>query len=224
MRAALRLSSFAIGLPMFLFALSAVAAPKAARQDSLLRFGGVLKKDRMAARAGEVKNMESIILHWNDSHYHADQPGDTPGWSLMPVRGSKMKMTQVRGQDYEHETSTDGHPVWKISNLGKTGIARLDGLIPVSGHVRVNNDGKYLSKNETAELFAKTNKYNLVVTRPDGKRETIDGVSSTGLVTGVALALKLQKGATQVQFYPQGSAGISGYGNGRTIELQYDGE
>jgi len=223
MRSSLRFSAFSIGLPILLFAISAVAAP-AATKDSRVRFGGVLKKERMATHQGQVRSMESIILTWSGSHYHAEQPGDTPGWSLKPSPSTKMQMTQVRGQDFEHETSTNGHPVFKVSNLPKNGIARLEGLIPVSGHVRVNDGGKYLSKNETSQLFAKTNKYNLVITHPDGKREMIDGVSSTGLVTGVALAVKLQKGATKVQFYPQGSAGISGYGNGRTIELQYDGE
>ncbi len=136
---------------------------------------------------------------------------------------SKARLTSVRGQDFEHESTPNGHPAFTVSNLPKSGVLSLQGLLPVSGHVRTHHEGKYLTKNETSDLFAKTNRYDVSVIHPDGTGEHIRDIPSQGLVTGVALGIKLQKGTTFVKFAPQGSFGVGGYSNGRTVELQYDG-
>jgi len=187
-------------------------------------YGGVLRPAQAAKHENRAANMRNVILNLTGSHYHPDQPGDTPGWALAPASGTAGKLTYIRGQDFAHESSKDGHPAMEVTNLPKGGILRLHGLIPVSGHVRANEKGKLLSKNETAELFGKTNRYNIIVTHPDGKVEEIKEIVSQGLVTGVALAIQLQKGKTLVQFYPKGSYGVGAYSNGRTIELRYAGK
>ena len=63
-------------------------------------------------------------------------------------------------------------------------------------------------------------------TLADGQSDPrrIGSIAATGFVTGIQLGIKLQKGTTTVQFYPDGSFGVGGYSNGRTIELQYDGK
>lgn len=86
----------------------------------------------------------------------------------------------------------------------------------VSGHA---GDGK-------VHDFAETNKYNIRVTFPNGDVKTmrnIDRLNSDGREYASAqdISFELMKGKTVIEAWPQGSAGVAGYVEGRRYELNY---
>jgi hypothetical protein len=139
---------------------------------------------------------------------------DTPAFELLPTGAARLSL--IRYPDVVDYTNGK-HAIYKVSDLPQDGLIDLVALMPVSGHVGSTPQDKLA----TAEHYAKTNVYNMMIEHPDGSVENIDGIRSQGMVTPHELQLKLQPGSTIIRFTPAGTS-YHGYLNGRTIELQLD--
>lgn len=90
----------------------------------------------------------------------------------------------------------------------------------VSGH-----DLKELpNKQEALEKRAKDNRYVIQVTHPDGKVERMTGIEAKGaLSTAQDISIQnMKKGLTVVEAWPEHSAGVGGYVEGRRLEISYN--
>lgn len=94
----------------------------------------------------------------------------------------------------------------------------------VSGH-----DFKDANKNllpgaqQMMEARAKDNKYVIQVTHPDGTIQKMTGIEAKG-ATSTAQDISihgLKPGKTVVEAWPEGSAGVGGYVEGRRLEITY---
>ena len=82
----------------------------------------------------------------------------------------------------------------------------------VSGHTGAAN----------TERWKNTNRYNIKVIHPDGTVEHMRGIKARNeYSTAQDFSFKLQKGRTVIEAWPDGSAGVGGYVEGRRIELDY---
>jgi len=70
---------------------------------------------------------------------------------------------------------------------------------------------------------AKDNRYVIQVTHADGKTERMTGIAANGaLSTSQAISIHAMKpGTTIVEAWPEGSAGVGGYIEGRRLEISY---
>ena len=94
----------------------------------------------------------------------------------------------------------------------------------VSGHDFKGTDGLLIPGAEALlQARAKNNKYIIQVTHPDGRVETMKGIEAKGaLSTAQDISVKdLQRGKTIVEAWPEGSAGVGGYIEGRRLEINY---
>ena len=98
---------------------------------------------------------------------------------------------------------------------------RLDMVVcmNVSGHDLKDR----ADKDQALAARAKDNKYVIQVTRPDGSKERMTGISADGaLSTMQAISIKdMKAGVTVVEAWPEGSAGVGGYIEGRRLEITY---
>ncbi|MDP2344298.1 MAG: hypothetical protein Q8O67_25285 [Deltaproteobacteria bacterium] len=95
----------------------------------------------------------------------------------------------------------------------------------VSGHDFKGADGKPVPGGQAMlDARAKDNKYVIQVTRPDGKVETMRGIEAKGaLSTAQDISIKdMKPGKTIVEAWPEGSAGVGGYVEGRRLEINYN--
>ena len=95
----------------------------------------------------------------------------------------------------------------------------------VSGHDFKGADGKPVPGGQAMlEARAKDNKYVIQVTHPDGRVETMKGIEAKGaLSTAQDISIKdMQRGKTIVESWPEGSAGVGGYIEGRRLEINYN--
>lgn len=108
-------------------------------------------------------------------------------------------------------------------NLNKAlpeGRLDLTVCLNVSGH-----DLKDLpNKQQALEARAKDNRYVIQITRPDGTTERMTGIEAKGaLSTAQDISIKnMQPGKTIVEAWPEGSAGVGGYIEGRRLEISYN--
>jgi hypothetical protein len=130
----------------------------------------------------------------------------TPPFEIVP-RSDRVRLHQTQIADYDKGTIAK----YRISGLGAGGRLSLVTLLPVSGHT-----GQW-------QTFARTNRYNLTIEHADGKTHSLHNIRSTGLVTLRELSLRLRRGKTTLQFWPDGSGGVYGYQAGREIELDWGG-
>ncbi len=95
----------------------------------------------------------------------------------------------------------------------------------VSGHDFKDHNDKPLpdAKQRLAER-ARDNKYVIQVTRPDGTVEKMTGIAANGaLSTAQDISLRgMKPGKTIVEAWPEGSAGVGGYIEGRRLEISYN--
>jgi hypothetical protein len=98
---------------------------------------------------------------------------------------------------------------------------RLDMVVcmNVSGHDLKDR----ADKDQALAARAKDNKYVIQVTRPDGSKERMTGISANGsLSTMQAISIKdMKAGVTVVEAWPEGSAGVGGYVEGRRLEITF---
>jgi hypothetical protein len=98
---------------------------------------------------------------------------------------------------------------------------RLDLVVcmNVSGHDLKDR----ADKDQALAARAKDNKYVIQVTRPDGSKERMTGISANGsLSTMQAISIKdMKAGVTVVEAWPEGSAGVGGYVEGRRLEITF---
>jgi hypothetical protein len=90
----------------------------------------------------------------------------------------------------------------------------------VSGH-----DLKQLPNNKQArQERANDNRYVIQITRPDGTVQRMTGIEARGaLSTAQAISLRdMKPGLTVVEAWPEHSAGVGGYLEGRRLEIKYD--
>lgn len=93
-------------------------------------------------------------------------------------------------------------------------IIDLTVLCNVSGHVGAEN----------AARFAQSNKYVIKVTQPDGQALWMRGIDRKQPVeycTAQDISFELMKGTTVIEAWPEGSAGVGGYVEGRRYELHF---
>jgi hypothetical protein len=95
----------------------------------------------------------------------------------------------------------------------------------VSGHDFKGADDKPLpdAKQRLAER-AKDNRYVIQVTHPDGRIEKMTGIEAKGaLSTAQDISIRgMKPGKTIVEAWPEGSAGVGGYIEGRRLEISYN--
>jgi hypothetical protein len=207
----------------------AIVAPAAA--NPIIAAQRPLKPAEFAHLSPNVGQMESFIWNLHDPHYDPAQPGSTPPYELHAHAGQTARLQLVRPANSMHEFDPNGHAKYEVHGLGTDNTVRLTALLPVSGHVGsgpARTPGQVFTgrtvvsnKNENAAAFARSNQYQLLVSHLEsGRRETVGNIASTGLVTGHEVHLQMDApGTYRVQFSPLGSAGISGYPVGRTIDL-----
>jgi hypothetical protein len=95
----------------------------------------------------------------------------------------------------------------------------------VSGHdFKDANDKPLPDAKQRLEARAKDNKYVIQVTRPDGTVEKMTGIAANGaLSTAQDISLRgMKPGKTIVEAWPEGSAGVGGYIEGRRLEISYN--
>jgi hypothetical protein len=208
-----------------------VWAPVARAGGFKLQVGSKALKpaDTPSHLSGSVRNLESGIMRWNDPHFDPQHAGSTPAFEIHPVGATRI--TLVKGIDYSKQYQIEGRAIYKVSGLGPDNKLSITALMPVSGHVgngpaRVAGEkfGQWdilSDKNATAVRYAKTNRYNILVTHVEtGQQQQLSNIESTGLVTAHQLDIDMsEKGTYRVQFWPQGSAMVGGYTAGRTIDL-----
>ena len=94
----------------------------------------------------------------------------------------------------------------------------------VSGHDFKGADGKPVPNGQALlQARAKDNKYVIQVTHPDGRVETMKGIEAKGaLSTAQDISIKgMKPGKTIVEAWPEQSAGVGGYIEGRRLEISY---
>jgi hypothetical protein len=148
-----------------------------------------------SAATQHASGMESII-----------KAGATPAFVVLP-KTPGVNLRQTQAANYGAGT----HAVLHVENLPAGASLDLLSLLPVSGHVGLAN----------ATNYARTNQYNLVVVEPGGQQTALPKVPTTGFVTQKDLSLSLKPGMTRLLFWPDGSGGVGGYPQGRTIDLHY---
>jgi hypothetical protein len=162
---------------------------------------------RQAVQLGSMAKQRAQIM--SSMMEGAIRQNATPAMQVM-ARKDKVQLTQYESPHYKQNRTAK----FRVSGLGKSGSLDLVALLPVSGHVGLPN----------AQKWAKSNKYNVVITHADGTRQTLPKVSSTGFVTMTGMNLKLKKGKTVIQAWADGSAGVGGYKAGREVEIHWDGK
>jgi hypothetical protein len=105
---------------------------------------------------------------------------------------------------------------------------RLDmtAMMNVSGHdFRHSVESGSMTKAKAMELVkdrAKNNSYNIAVRYPNGNSEIMRGIVAKGaLFTVQDISIKLQPGKNVIEMWPDGSAGVGGYIEGRRLEIDY---
>jgi hypothetical protein len=105
---------------------------------------------------------------------------------------------------------------------------RLDitAAMNVSGHdFRHAVEAGTMTKEKAMALVkdrAKNNSYNIAVRYPNGKSEIMRGIVAKGaLVTVQDFTVTLQPGKNTIEMWPDGSAGVDGYVEGRRLEINY---
>lgn len=97
-----------------------------------------------------------------------------------------------------------------VTQAPSDGKLDLAVVMSVSGHT------------SQAAQFAKTNKYTIQVTFPDGTTKTVKNIPSGGEYATIQnISFNLKKGKTLVDAWPQGSAGVHGYIEGRRTVITY---
>jgi hypothetical protein len=94
----------------------------------------------------------------------------------------------------------------------------------VSGHdFKDANDKPFPDAKDRILARAKDNKYVIQVTRPDGTVEKMTGIAARGaLSTAQDISIRgMKPGLTVVEAWPEGSAGVGGYREGRRLEITY---
>lgn len=93
----------------------------------------------------------------------------------------------------------------------------------VSGHDFKGADGKHLPDiQQRVEERAKNNRYVIQVTHPDGKVDKMTGIEAKGAIsTAQDISINMKPGKTIVEAWPEGSAGVGGYVEGRRLEISY---
>lgn len=148
--------------------------------------------------------------------------GDIPPMIFVPAEG-------VHARYLDRSTGLNGVITrFAVSGLGKEGVIRGTFLLPVSGH----------QGNANARKWAKTDTYSLKLdTNPKKEASTHHSWGGTGhetflikdaksldLVTAHEVEIELIKGVPVVVLYDRkGSAGPSGYVEGRVMEFIWDG-
>jgi len=98
---------------------------------------------------------------------------------------------------------------------------RLDLVIcmNVSGH----DLKERADKDQALATRAKDNRYVIQVTYPDGTKQRMSGIAANGaLSTSQAISIRdMKPGLTVVEAWPEGSAGVGGYIEGRRLEINY---
>jgi hypothetical protein len=114
-----------------------------------------------------------------------------------------------------------GSRIAQRMNLPPSSTGAIEGvlLMNVSGH-----NGR-----SSADKWALDNAYNVTVTFPDGKKQTLSNQRNAAkgtaeYVTEIPLSLPRQAGITVIEAYPLGSAGVYGYEEGRRIEIHTKGD
>ena len=95
----------------------------------------------------------------------------------------------------------------------------------VSGHdFKDQNDKPLPDAKQRLQERAKDNKYVIQVTRPDGTVEKMTGIAANGaLSTAQDISIRgMKPGKTIVEAWPEGSAGVGGYIEGRRLEISYN--
>jgi len=156
---------------------------------------GVWQQAVQQAAAQHASNMEVII-----------RGGATPAFVVLP-KTPGVNLQQTQAANYGAGT----HTVHQVQNLPRGANLDLLALLPVSGHVGLAN----------AMRYASTNRYNLTIVEPNGQQTMLPKIATTGFVTQKDLSIALKPGTTRLLFWPDGSGGVSGYPQGRTIDLNY---
>jgi hypothetical protein len=98
---------------------------------------------------------------------------------------------------------------------------RLDLVVclNVSGHDLKDRADRH----QALAARAKDNRYVIQVTHADGRIERMTGIAAHGaLSTSQAISIKgMKPGVTVVEAWPEGSAGVGGYIEGRRLEISY---
>lgn len=99
-------------------------------------------------------------------------------------------------------------------------------LLNVSGHdFRERFEAGTKTRDECMKLVkdrARNNSYNVAVRYPNGNSVLMRGIAAKGaLFTVQDLSVKLQPGKNVIEVWPDGSAGVSGYVEGRRLEITY---
>jgi hypothetical protein len=99
---------------------------------------------------------------------------------------------------------------------------RLDLVVclNVSGHDLKDR----ADKQQALASRAKDNRYVIQVTHADGQIERMTGIAANGaLSTSQAISIRgMKPGTTVVEAWPEGSAGVGGYIEGRRLEISYN--
>lgn len=180
---------------------------------------------REAAIKKEQTEMEDLILGRNG------QPNDIPPITFFAAEGVK--------QTYKVRTTfNDGDPITEIivSNLGQSGILKGTLLVPVSGHVGLENAIAW-SKSDTFQIAVDTTKDGGKTWKDDSYDVNDNGISnspnliylannakSLGFVTKHDIEVKLEKNQPiRLVYFRSGSSGPAGYYNGRVMQITWDG-
>lgn len=147
-----------------------------------------------------------------------------------------MRESQMLGQNFKAclmevgAANVKGSPTFYGYGTGKPMTMNLRQALPgdrldlvvclnVSGHDLKDR----ADKDEALASRAKDNRYVIQVTHADGKIETMKGIAANGaLSTSQGISIQNMKaGKTIVEAWPEHSAGVGGYIEGRRLEITY---
>lgn len=145
---------------------------------------------------------------------------------LLPRMGASCRYRHAASSAMFLPEDTQGYEAYAFNY--KTGLRKQMNLLaaPKDGMVRgtivINVSGH--AGDSSLEQFAKTNTYNVRVQLPDGRvlqRNNIprNDPSQAEYVTTIPVEFPYQPGMTRLEAWPTGSAGPSGYVEGRVYEI-----
>lgn len=146
-----------------------------------------------------IKDMENDVL--------VNQT--TPGMGMIPIDKINEKALVEIG---DYGSGIIGK--YKVSKLGSGGVYKASMLLPVSGHVGVEN----------AKRWATTDTYSIIVESGGQRTVLVKDAKSKDIVTVQEIEIPLIKGVpVRVMYNRSGSLGPSGFAEGRALDLVWDG-
>jgi hypothetical protein len=187
------------------------------RPRSFQRDGGVFAKiDKLMS--DEITAQGKFAGKWNDTPAIDIVPSDAS--VLQPVDDHLIEDAKdqvILAGGGKPALDFEGPCKYTVKSMPKDGILDLTLMCPVSGHCGLDDARRWAGLVQGCE--AEANLFSVSVTWPDGKSFTISDLKAKGFVTPVDLSIPLKPGKIVINYWPNNSGGVSGYPDGRTVEI-----